>query len=78
MMEIIYLSERNLRTLLSKLERYKNGEETECLIIKYRNINDPVFQSMDAVCVVAVLDKEYYTNRKPGKVSYKDIGNNAS
>ena len=72
MMEIIYLSERNLRTLLSKLERYKNGEETECAIIKYQNLNDPVFQSMDAVYVAAVLDDEYYINRKSGIVSVRD------
>ena len=30
----IYLSRRNLEALLSKLNRYSNGEETQCAIIK--------------------------------------------
>lgn len=76
MMEVIYLSERNLQTLLNKLQRYKCGENTECAIIKYKNIRDPVVQSMDAVMVIAVLDEEYYINRNPGKVLDIDLGNN--
>jgi hypothetical protein len=75
-MECLYLSERNLRTLLNKLERYKCGENTECTIIKYRNIGDPVYQSMDAIAIEAVLDEEYYINRNPGKVLDIDLGNN--
>ena len=72
-MEILYLSERNLRTLLSKLERYKDGENNQCTIIKYKNINDPVFQSMDSIIIKAILDEEYYTDRIPGKVSDIDL-----
>ena len=72
-MQILYLSERNLRTLLSKLERHKNGENAQCSIIKYKNINDPVFQSMDSIIMTAVLDEEYYTDRIPGKVLDVDL-----
>jgi len=33
-MEQIYLTRRNLETLLSKLDRAKRGELTDCTIIK--------------------------------------------
>ncbi len=74
-MEILYLSELNLRTLLNKLERHKNGGNSQCSIIKYKNINDPLFQSMDSIIITAVLDEEYYTDRNPGKVLDIDLGN---
>ena len=68
----IYLSERNLRTLLSKLERYKAGEATECTLIKYANQLDPYCQTMDSVAVIAIPDSKYYVNRAPGEVHPDD------
>jgi hypothetical protein len=62
----IYLSRRNLLTLLSKLERLEAGEETGCAIIKYANPTDPYCNTIDQVKVVAVPDDEFYTNRSPG------------
>lgn len=69
-METLYLSERNLRTLLSKLERRKNGEPTAGTLIKHKSLSEAFQQSMDAVMVVAVLDEEYYPalDRQPGFV----------
>lgn len=56
----IYLTERNLRTLLSKLERKKAGEQTACTIIKPASDN-PKFKQ-ETTIVVAVLDEEFYGN----------------
>lgn len=64
--EKIYLSKRNLLTLLSKLERLERGEETACAIVKYANSTDPYCNSMNEVMVIAIPDNEFYTNRAPG------------
>lgn len=71
-MERLYLSERNLRSLLSKLERFKAGEETECTLIKYANPLDPYCQTIDTVAVTAIPDDKYYTQRPAGPVHEKD------
>jgi hypothetical protein len=65
-MEMLYLSKRNLQTLLSKLERAERGEPTHCTIIKYHNPEDPCINTMDAVMVVAVPDDLLYANRQAG------------
>lgn len=67
-MERIYLSERNLKTLLAKLERHKAGEATQCTLIKYANSTDPYCNSVDSVAVIAVPDEEFYATRQPGMV----------
>jgi hypothetical protein len=64
----IYLSERNLRTLLSKIERFKAGDVTACTLIKRSNPLDPYCQSMDTVAVIAIPDDLYYTKRTAGEV----------
>jgi hypothetical protein len=71
-MEKIYLSRRNLLTLLSKLDRKKKGESTACGLIKQKNLDDPFVQSMDACLVTAVEDSEYYTARDAGEVHPSD------
>ena len=58
-MTTVYLSKRNLLTLLSKLERLERGEETACAIVKYANPTDPY-------C---------YTNRAPGAMHHLDEAN---
>jgi hypothetical protein len=72
-MEKIYLSRRNLLTLLSKLDRAGSGERTECTIIK----NDPTHskypQSCDCAAIVAIEDDEYYSDRAPGRVPPTDL-----
>jgi hypothetical protein len=66
MSERIYLSKRNLLTLLSKLDRFEQGQETKCAIIKYANPLDPYCNTMDEVMVIAVPDEALYTKRSAG------------
>jgi hypothetical protein len=66
MTERIYLSRRNLLTLLSKLDRFEQGQETRCAIVKYANPLDPYCNTIDEVMVIAVPDVKFYTQRSPG------------
>ena len=68
----IYLSRRNLLTLLSKLDRQEAGDETACAIIKYSNPTDPYCNTIDQVTVVAVADDRFYANRAPGAMHPAD------
>lgn len=68
----IYLSKRNLLTLLAKLERFEKGEETACTIIKRANHMDPHTCTMDDIAIVAIPDEFYYTNRGAGMMHPKD------
>jgi hypothetical protein len=63
----IYLSEQNLLTLLSKLNRLALGEDTACTIIKYQQTG-PYKQTMKAIQVTAVPDGMFYNNRPPGEM----------
>ena len=68
----LYLSKRNLLTLLSKLERLEAGEETACTIIKYANPRDPYCNTIDEVAVIAIPDEKFYVNRQPGPMHPKE------
>jgi hypothetical protein len=70
-MEILYLTSHNLHTLLSKLRRYEAGEETQCSIIK-SDTSHPEYPSTAEVCVIAIADKDYYKDRRPGAVHPAD------
>lgn len=72
---VLYLSKRNLLTLLSKIERFEKGEETACAIVKCSNPLDPYNMSISGVedvMVIGVPDERYYTNRLAGPVHPKD------
>jgi hypothetical protein len=57
----IYLSERNLRILLSKLQRDAAGDTTACSIVKHQQPNQAAYnQTMKSIMVIAVQDAEYY------------------
>lgn len=71
-MEKVYLTRRNLETLRSKLDRRRNGEDTECTIIKNDNIHPLYPQTMSSIAVIAVEDEEYYIDRSAGIVHPKD------
>lgn len=71
-MDYIYLSRRNLLTLLSKLDRAKAGERTFCAIIKADNQHPDFSQTIDQVMVTAVEDEVYYTDREAGDVHPSD------
>jgi hypothetical protein len=75
MNERIYLSKRNLLTLLSKLERLEQGNETACAIVKYANPTDPYCNTIKEITVIAVPDEKFYTNRAPGAMHPMDETN---
>lgn len=58
----VYLSRRNLLTLLSKLDRAAKGEETACTIIKTDNVHPKYPQSMKSVAVKVVEGETQYTS----------------
>lgn len=72
MTEQVFLSRRNLLILLSKLDRVAAGEHSSCTVIKYRNETDPFVQSMDAIAVTAVEDKDFYAARNAGAMHPND------
>ncbi len=65
-MEQIYLSRRNLLTLLNKLDRVKRGGKSFCTIIKNDTKHPKYPQSMPEISVTSLEDEEYYTDRQPG------------
>jgi len=71
-MNQVYLSRRNLLTLLSKLDRLKAGEVTACTIIKNDTKHPKYPQSMKEIVVTAIEDGEYYVERNPGIVHPSD------
>ena len=67
----VYLSRRNLLTLLSKLDRDAAGEETACTLIKHKQKDGAAYnQTMKEIMVIAVQDEDYYPaqNRSAGEV----------
>ncbi len=61
----LYLSRRNLRTLLAKLNRVAAGEQSACTLIK-RDTVHPDYPCSDVVKVTAIEDSDYYTDREAG------------
>lgn len=56
----VYLTRRNLLALLSKLDRDKAGDSSECTIIKNQQPSPFYQQTMKEIAVIAVDDDEYY------------------
>jgi len=71
----VYLSRRNLLTLLSKLNRRACGQKTECTLVKNDTAHPVYPQTMKSIEVVAVEDKEYYKERDAGLVHAADTMN---
>lgn len=72
MTQQLYLSRRNLETLLSKLNRKRQGEETSCTLIKRDTEHKKYPQTIPEIEVIAIEDGDYYTDRLPGPVHPKD------
>ena len=73
-MEQVYLSRRNLLTLLSKLDRNKVAPgSSACTIVKSDNAHPKFSQSMTDIAVTAVEDKDYYVDREPGEIHISDV-----
>jgi len=62
----VFLSRRNLLTLLSKLDRQKEGDLTFCTIVKVQNSHEMYQQTMKRIAVIAVEDEDYYTTLQRG------------
>ena len=62
----VFLSRRNLRALLTKLNKARRGEPTYCTIVKGDTEHPKYPQTLPEVYVTAVEDSEYYTDRQPG------------
>ena len=69
--QIVYLSRRNLLTLLSKLDRAKAAEQTACTLIKNDTVH-PKYPCSDRIVCVAVEDDDYYADRPAGAVNDRD------
>jgi len=69
----VFLSRRNLLSLLSKLDRQAKGEDTFCTLIKSDNQRTDGFaQTMKEIYVTAVEDDVYYADRNAGVVHPSD------
>lgn len=64
----VYLSRRNLLSLLSKLDRVAAGESSHCTLVKKDNAHPLYPQTDEVIHVCAVEDTEYYADREPGEV----------
>lgn len=71
-MEQVFLSRRNLLTLLSKLDRVKLGEKSTCSLVKNDTCNLSYPQTCECIMITAVENEDYYTEREPGEVLAKD------
>ena len=71
-MEHIFLTRRNLQTLLNKLNAVARGEQSDCTLIKQDNTHSKYPQTMRQCVVTAVEDADYYTDRIPGPVLDRD------
>lgn len=68
-MEYLVLSRRNLKVLLSKLDRAKAGDATECILIKTVDSAAPDWlQNSTEIMIKAVEDEVLYAAREPGPV----------
>ena len=67
-MHHIYLSRRNLQTLLNKLDR----PESRCTIIKMDTAH-PDYPCSTKCIVTAVEDGDYYTDRVAGDMHHQDV-----
>jgi len=70
--ERVYLTRRNLLSLLSKLDRQAAGEPTVCTIVKHDNVHPKYPQTMQEIWVTAVEDDQYYIDREPGPIHPAD------
>ncbi len=70
----VYLSRRNLLTLLNKLDaNVKVPGTSKCTLIKSDNEHPKYPQSHPEIYVTAVEDAEYYTNREPGETKHAPV-----
>lgn len=67
-MQQLYLTRRNLQTLLNKLDRnLREPGISKCTIVKQDTVH-PKYPSTDVIQVTALEDAEYYSDRGPGEM----------
>lgn len=70
-MQTLYLTRRNLLTLLSKLDRVRDGGQSFCTLLK-ADTTHPIYPCSDRIKVIAVEDEAYYIDRAAGEVLPED------
>lgn len=70
-MEQVYLSRRNLNTLLLKLDAVKQGYQSACTLVK-TDIAHQKYPCSTEVVVTAVEDEDYYIDRAPGAIRKRE------
>jgi hypothetical protein len=72
----LYLTRRNLQTLLNKLDRNRQHpdkpELSACTLVKMDTLH-PKYPCTEPVVVIALEDEDYYTDREPGQVHPEDV-----
>lgn len=71
----VFLSRRNLQTLLNKLDGVKQGRESVCSLLKNDTAHPVYPASHNDILVTAVENEDYYTDRAPGSVRKGDEPN---
>lgn len=71
----LFLSRKNLQTLIEKLDAVKEGRSSKCTIVKMDTTHPvyPMTQTgegwLGSVTVTALEDEEYYIDREPGEMA---------
>jgi len=70
-MNLVYLSRRNLQTLINKLDRHATGDFNSRTIVKYDTAH-PEYPASAATIISVVEDEDYYKDRPPGDMHHQD------
>ena len=70
-MQQLYLTRRNLLTLLSKLDCVAAGGGSTKTIVKQDTVH-PKYPCSDVIAITAVEDADYYTDRSAGEIHHSD------
>ena len=71
-MQRVFLTRRNLLTLLSKLDRVRLAPlASTCTLVK-QDTTHSKYPCTDVIAVTAVEDADYYIDREPGEVLIVD------
>lgn len=73
-MQTVYLTRRNLQSLLNKLDRNKAAgvPVSRCRLQKYDTVH-PTYPCSDIIEVIALEDEAYYIDRAPGDIHPLDV-----
>ena len=70
-MNHVYLTRRNLQTLINKLDRHATGDLNSLTIMKFDTVH-PKYPASTPMIITAVEDDEYYNDRPPGDINHQD------